>query len=223
MSFIARNFRRGPRTLPSYNPADIPTRRSPVGNLIHIVTLTGSCFCAASLARHYLLDWGYSHGESMFPTIPSANSISITSPQYRNGKDLKVGDIVHAKNPVLAHSNVAKRVIGMPGDYVLRDENLAPTVGEASMPGIYAGERKEPVMVQVPEGHVWLAGDNMSRSRDSRFYGPVPLATIEGKVLYNGDGFFSWKSLRDEQLKPIGHSDGGMEVKTINSNDMGVD
>ena len=36
---------------------------------------------------------------------------------------------------------------------------------------------------KVPEGHCWLAGDNIPDSRDSRDYGPVPLALIKGKVL----------------------------------------
>ena len=37
--------------------------------------------------------------------------------------------------------------------------------------------------VQVPEGHCWLIGDNVDASRDSRFYGPLPLALIKGKVI----------------------------------------
>ena len=106
----------------------------------------------------------------------------------------------------------------MPGDYVLKDENLAPTAGGARMSGIYEKERGEPVMVQVPEGHVWLAGDNLSRSRDSRFYGPVPFAMIESKLLYNGDGWFSWQSFRQEQLKPVGKLDAAdLEVKESNT------
>ncbi|KAJ2895869.1 LexA/Signal peptidase [Zalerion maritima] len=42
------------------------------------------------------------------------------------------------------------------------------------------GEKK---MIQVPKGHVWLAGDNQTASRDSRTYGPVPMALIKGKVI----------------------------------------
>lgn len=34
----------------------------------------------------------------------------------------------------------------------------------------------------MPEGHCWMLGDNLSESRDSRSYGPVPLALIKGKV-----------------------------------------
>jgi hypothetical protein len=37
--------------------------------------------------------------------------------------------------------------------------------------------------VQVPRGHVWLQGDNLILSRDSREYGPVPLALVKGRVI----------------------------------------
>lgn len=35
----------------------------------------------------------------------------------------------------------------------------------------------------MPDGHCWVLGDNLPESRDSRFYGPIPLALIKGKVL----------------------------------------
>ncbi len=37
--------------------------------------------------------------------------------------------------------------------------------------------------IRIPRGHVWLAGDNMSNSTDSRTYGPVALGLLKGKVL----------------------------------------
>lgn len=38
--------------------------------------------------------------------------------------------------------------------------------------------------VTVPEGHIWVTGDNLSASRDSRNYGPVPLGLVKGTVYY---------------------------------------
>jgi inner membrane protease subunit 1 len=50
--------------------------------------------------------------------------------------------------------------------------------------------------VRIPRGHVWLAGDNLSNSTDSRAYGPVPVALLKGKVLArvsaSGYGYVVW-------------------------------
>ena len=39
-------------------------------------------------------------------------------------------------------------------------------------------------MLQVPRGHVWLEGDNLDNSSDSRTYGPVPYGLIRSRVYY---------------------------------------
>lgn len=46
----------------------------------------------------------------------------------------------------------------------------------------------------MPEGHCWIIGDNLPESRDSRTFGPLPLALIKGKVVakFYRWGGFSW-------------------------------
>ena len=143
----------------------------------------------------------------MFPTLPEHNSVSIYSRLHKHGHAVKVGDIVVAYSPYFRHYTIAKRVIGMPGDYVIRDAPQSPTVGGAPIPGKPGQDRtaprEEPMMVQVPEGHVWLAGDNLPYTRDSRTYGPLPMALITGKVIATGHGWFkfstwSWYSDHDQ-------------------------
>ena len=36
----------------------------------------------------------------------------------------------------------------------------------------------------MPKGHVWVQGDNIYASRDSRDFGPVPYGLIYGKVFW---------------------------------------
>ena len=85
-------------------------------------------------------------------------------------------------------------MIGMPGDFVVGDY-VDPGQEKKSPLRLVRGEDGEgwdlvldkeetgKMMLQVPEGHCWMVGDNMTDSRDSRLYGPVPLALIKGKVI----------------------------------------
>lgn len=161
-----------------------------------------SMYATAALTRSYLLDLSSNTGPSMLPTIPTKGSSSVWSPLYSGGRGIKIGDIVQARSPIHRGQMIGKRVVGMPGDYVLRDQHLASTVGGAGVLG-EMGEREEPVMVQVPEGHVWLAGDNVSWSRDSRFYGPVPMALIKAKTLWHLNGWSTWEGVWMEQVKKV--------------------
>ena len=85
-----------------------------------------------------------------------------------------------------------KRVVGMPGDFVVRDlggmemeaKGLGGVQGGGGGGGGSAGGgERQGEMIQVPEGHCWVVGDNVPVSRDSRTYGPVPLALVQGKVI----------------------------------------
>lgn len=56
-------------------------------------------------------------------------------------------------------------------------QNGAPSCRAADDAG------SSPRVVDVPQGHVWLQGDNPSQSRDSRHYGPVPYNIIKMKAI----------------------------------------
>ncbi|RVD80697.1 uncharacterized protein DFL_008591 [Arthrobotrys flagrans] len=119
-------------------------------------------------------------GPSMLPTLPTSGSVVVNN-LYSRGRGIKVGDLIAAHRPDDMDVMLLKRVIGMPGDYVVTDP-------------MAAGSGEETVMVRVPEGHCWIAGDNLSHSIDSRFYGPVPLALIMGKVVAQVAGGRKWFS-----------------------------
>lgn len=50
------------------------------------------------------------------------------------------------------------------------------------VPGL-CGTISPSASTQVPQGHVWLQGDNTLNSTDSRHYGPVPYSLLNGKAI----------------------------------------
>lgn len=57
----------------------------------------------------------------MLPTFEVIGDSVILSRYYRRGRGIKVGDIVSFDSVVEPGESVIKRVLGLPGDYVLRD------------------------------------------------------------------------------------------------------
>lgn len=102
-------------------------------------------------------------------------------------------DVVLALSPVQPWQMVCKRVAAT----VRCAARAAPASDArraAEAPRCKAGEWIEPEPWRgadsgscggrlVPPGQVWLLGDNANNSRDSRFYGPVPQASIVGRAV----------------------------------------
>lgn len=114
-------------------------------------------------------------GSSMLPTIQNGSLLSI---EYRNS--LSYGDVV-----VVKHQNrqLVKRLIGLPGD------SLEIRNGEVIRNGLvikepYAWLDKSNVdCFVVPEGHLFILGDNRANSKDSRQIGCISIDTYQGTVI----------------------------------------
>ncbi|WP_028544073.1 signal peptidase I [Paenibacillus taiwanensis] len=95
------------------------------------------------------------------------------------------GDVVILQDPV-EPIRLIKRVVGIAGDKLeLRQGKLIVNGVEQIEP--YISSPTFPVQVQfpivVPEGTVFVLGDNRGNSKDSREFGAIPLSLIEGKVI----------------------------------------
>jgi inner membrane protease subunit 1 len=135
---------------------------------------------------HYIGSIGRTYGISMLPTIPDGmrkRSWILMSALHRRGRWIKVGDVVTYTHPIFPGEYGCKRVIGMPGDFVsvVTPGRGDGDVKDVDVEGKWARVKEQ--VVQVPEGHCWVTGDNLEWSRDSRLYGPLPLGLVKAKVL----------------------------------------
>jgi hypothetical protein len=73
---------------------------------------------------HVVYQYGYvispTQGASMLPTLEVVGDHVLIDRGYRRGDGIMVGDIVSFDSVVEPRERVIKRVLGLPGDYVLR-------------------------------------------------------------------------------------------------------
>ncbi len=94
------------------------------------------------------------------------------------------GDVV-VVDPAQGAGCLIKRVVGVAGEvvevrggHVWRDGEPIPEPWVT----YYGGPDYPPR--EIPEGHVFIVGDNRSNSLDSRAIGPVPLEAIAGRAIF---------------------------------------
>ncbi|MBV9453498.1 MAG: signal peptidase I [Rubrobacter sp.] len=124
--------------------------------------------------------------ESMVPTLEVGDRVLANKFVYsftKPGRD----DILVFRGLGGEEETLIKRVVGVAGDEILVQDGVLFVNGDP---------QKEPYLnkefpsrdsygpVTVPEGHVFLMGDNRGNSRDSRVFGPVPLENLEGKAFF---------------------------------------
>ena len=83
-------------------------------------TLGSIKLCAAvHLFTEYIGFITATEGPSMLPTLNVHDDWVYISRLYRRGKNIKVGDVVSIKHPMFPGFGAGKRVLGMPGDFVM--------------------------------------------------------------------------------------------------------
>jgi len=109
------------------------------------------------------------------------------------------GDIIVFKFPKDERRDFIKRVIGLPGDFLevrrqkiyinkkLFEDTHARHTDPASNDSFVPRDDFGPVL--VPEGYVFVMGDNRENSQDSRYWGFLNIKKIRGKALMI---YWSW-------------------------------
>jgi signal peptidase I len=124
-------------------------------------------------------------------------------------------DIVVFKYPNELNKDFVKRVIGLPGETIeirakqvsingkvlaepYKVHNDSQIIGKNDYYQYADSIRDNYGPVTVPEGHIFVMGDNRDNSADSRYWGFLPTSYLKGRpwVIY-----FSYQAERDAYLK----------------------
>lgn len=135
---------------------------------------------------------------SMVPTLENGDRVVVNRLSYQFGEIERGQVVVFGKPPGSEGENdLIKRVIGLPGETVrFVDEQVyidglrveEPYLAEQNstrprltIPGC-AQEVPAADLCQVPQGHVFVMGDNRLGSQDSRVFGPIETDTVVGRA-----------------------------------------
>lgn len=132
------------------------------------------------------------YGSSMEPTLKQHDFVLIWQLGYSPG----IGDIIvtNSHNPL--GQCIIKRVIAVGG------QKVCICQGQVYVDGTLLGEEYleetdiktyDMPEIVVPDGQVFLLGDNRLQSKDSRTIGCVPVENIMGKVIVRLFPFKVWR------------------------------
>lgn len=185
-------------------------QRSRLRSVIEWVVVVGGAFGLAVLIQAFLFQPFRIPSGSMIPTLENGDRIVVNKLSYRL-HSVNRGDVVVFTTPDCAaadepewancgivgdYADLVKRVVAVPGDRLaIADDHVyvngermdepyvkpgASTVRQPPYGCGFTGTRAHPYV--IPDGMVFVMGDNRSDSLDSRCFGPIPESSLVGRA-----------------------------------------
>jgi len=175
-----------------------PTRSDRMRSTVEWVAVIVGALVVALVVKTFLFQAFYIPSASMEPTLDKGDRVLVNKLSY-DVHDVHRGDvIVFELEPDQVGpdgiKDLIKRVIGLPGDVIETRDGVVyvndravdePYLAEGTLTGDPADGQNPSIERQtVPEGHVYVLGDNRSNSADSRYpyRGPIPIDSIVGRA-----------------------------------------
>ena len=145
-----------------------------------VIAVALALFIRQSIVELYVVD-----GPSMRPTLLSEERLVVNKFVYRV-RNPERGALIVFKYPRDTSRDFIKRVIAVPGDTIkIEDGRVYVNRELKDEPYILEKTLSDYPEATVPEGHIFVMGDNRNNSEDSRFadVGFVPYELVKGKAV----------------------------------------
>ena len=121
-------------------------------------------------------------GFSMLPTLHDGEFVLVNKLAYRIGSPTR-GDIIVFQSTTEKDLDLIKRVIGLPGDHIVIGGDKVSVNGQTLTEPYIAAAPSYSGDWNVPNGYLFVLGDNRNDSSDSHAWGFLPIQNVVGKAL----------------------------------------
>lgn len=173
------------------NKNDVTTGNGVVREIIEIIFLVILAVGIALFIVNFVGQRTVVFGSSMVPTLHDRDQLVVYKLGYLLSGSPQKGDIVVVWIPPEKRNNkneklYIKRIMATAGDTIeVKDKTVILNGKALDEPNVVkeGGLYQEIDQVKVPEGHVFVMGDNRVNSEDSRKLGFIPISDIKGKAV----------------------------------------
>lgn len=132
---------------------------------------------------------------SMLETIQEGDRLVGEKVSFRF-RSPEAGEVITFRDPADRDTTLIKRVIAVGGQTVDLQDGTVYVDGQALDEPYTLGKRTDPINREaspfgtisypftVPEGYVWVMGDNRTNSLDSRYFGAVPVSDVTSRAAF---------------------------------------
>lgn len=144
--------------------------------VVVLIPITGAMRDSVQVLRNHAIPT-----VGMSPTLQPGDIFVMAMDAFED-RPPRVGEIVVFRSPQTG-TLLVKRVAAGAGDQVEIRHRQSPPVVTPKLPLATVAE-PAPGIIVVPKREIFVVGDNYGNSRDSRWFGTVPLDAVTGAALY---------------------------------------